>query len=104
MVENGVKQTSIHVDNSILIFLKFMGSVIPTIEFDFVSDLVLEWLLEIKYKLQMEKIINNNTLILYKFIFHDILMIFNYFNNLSQNENYIYLYKFYIKLIFMIIP
>jgi len=69
MVENGVKQTSIHVDNSILIFLKFMGSVIPTIEFDFVSDLVLEWLLEIKYKLQMEKIINNNTLILYKFIF-----------------------------------
>jgi hypothetical protein len=42
MVENGVKQTSIHVDNSILIFLKFMGSVIPTIEFDFVSDLVLE--------------------------------------------------------------
>jgi hypothetical protein len=69
MVENGVKQTSIHVDNSILIFLKFMGSVIPTIEFDFVSDLVLEWLLEIKYKLQMEKIINNNTLIIYKFIF-----------------------------------
>lgn len=55
MVDNGVKQTSIHVDNSILIFLKFMGSVIPTIEFDFVSDLILEWI----YKSIIKIIINN---------------------------------------------
>jgi len=31
MIENGSDKDKIHADNSILIFLKFMGSVIPTI-------------------------------------------------------------------------
>lgn len=41
MVDNGAPESSIHADNSIIIFLKFMGSVIPTIQFDFVPDLVI---------------------------------------------------------------
>ena len=43
MIENGVDKSKIHSDNAILIFLKFMGSVIPTIEFDFVSEIVIGW-------------------------------------------------------------
>jgi ubiquitin-like-conjugating enzyme ATG3 len=41
MLENGATKEQIHADNAILIFLKFMGSVIPTISFDFVSEVVI---------------------------------------------------------------
>jgi ubiquitin-like-conjugating enzyme ATG3 len=41
MLENGASKESIHADNSILIFLKFMGSVIPTIPFDFVAEVMI---------------------------------------------------------------
>lgn len=37
MRENGVAEENIHADNSLFIFLKFMNSVIPTIEFDIVA-------------------------------------------------------------------
>ncbi|KAM3139366.1 hypothetical protein pb186bvf_008586 [Paramecium bursaria] len=41
MRENGASQEKIHVDNSILLFLKFFGSVIPTIQFDFAAEVVM---------------------------------------------------------------
>jgi hypothetical protein len=41
MKENGSDMSKIHTDNALLIFLKFMGSVIPTINFDFVAAVII---------------------------------------------------------------
>ncbi|CAD8109016.1 unnamed protein product [Paramecium sonneborni] len=41
MRDNGITEDKIHPDNSLTIFLKFMNSVIPTIQFDFVNTIEL---------------------------------------------------------------
>ncbi|CAK84408.1 unnamed protein product (macronuclear) [Paramecium tetraurelia] len=41
MRDNGCPEEKIHPDNSLTIFLKFMNSVIPTIQFDFVNTIEL---------------------------------------------------------------
>ncbi|CAD8185000.1 unnamed protein product [Paramecium octaurelia] len=45
MRENGCPEVKIHPDNSLTIFLKFMNSVIPTIQFDFVNTVELQLLI-----------------------------------------------------------